>query len=140
MRTKFILISFVFFNIIFLSNAKAATIGNMNAQPSNISTQQQQTPQNATDCASVGGKWGKAGIFPKEFCNLPTKDANKICNDASECEGTCLAMSLTREQVEQTWRQKIPIRTSGKCTAWKLVFGCMPVVRNGKVQGLFCQD
>jgi hypothetical protein len=96
-------------------------------------------PKNKTDCEKLHGKWGRAGIFPQEFCNMPTKDANKVCNDTSECEGDCLA-NLTKDQIERTWRGKETIYTSGKCSAWRMVFGCKPIVRNGTVKGLFCQD
>ena len=96
-------------------------------------------PKNKAACEELGGRWGRVGIYPQEFCNLPTKDANKICNDASECEGTCIA-ELSKDQIEKTWRGGATIYASGKCTAWKLTVGCKPVVRKGKVKGLLCQD
>lgn len=117
----------IFFVLMFGANVYAAK------------QEQMQNPQNQADCERLGGKWGKIGIFPKKICNLPTKDANKVCNDFSECEGTCMA-ELSKDQIEKTWRSRVTINASGKCTPWRLTVGCYPRVHDGKVKGLFCQD
>lgn len=45
-------------------------------------------------CVRDGGRWGAstAGGFT---CFRPTRDANRSCQSASDCEGLCLARSRT---------------------------------------------
>ncbi len=83
-------------------------------------------PTTESECLSVGGKWGKFGLADFERCNLPTKDADKFCTDGGDCEaGLCISES--------------PGGITGKCPAWKLNFGCMSIVENGKSIGI-CID
>jgi hypothetical protein len=97
------------------------------------------TPKDQASCQALGGRWGAIGIFPAKVCNLPTKDAGKVCSDSSECDGDCIA-ELSKAQLEQAMRFRATFHTNGKCTAWKMVLGCKPVVRNGTVKGLLCRD
>lgn len=96
-------------------------------------------PTNKTDCEAAGGKWGGVGIFPAKVCNLPTKDAGKICSDGSECEGDCIA-ELSKSQLDQVMYSHATFYTKGKCTARRIVVSCHPVVRRGMVKGLLCRD
>ncbi|MEM4245451.1 MAG: DUF333 domain-containing protein [Candidatus Nanoarchaeia archaeon] len=76
-------------------------------------------PTTEGECTSLGGKWGRFGLADYERCNLPTKDADKFCTDGGDCEaGLCVSES--------------PGGITGKCPAWKLNFGCMSIVENGK--------
>jgi hypothetical protein len=96
-------------------------------------------PQDQATCLAQGGKWGRIGLSPKEQCNLPAPDAGKVCNDSSECTGLCLA-DLSAEEKERVTRQRIPIQTSGKCSNWVIVVGCVPIVENGQVKNIVCID
>lgn len=96
-------------------------------------------PQDQATCLAQGGKWGRIGLSPKEQCNLPAPDAGQVCNDSSECTGLCLA-DLSAEEKERLTRQRTPIPTSGKCSNWVIVVGCIAVVENGQVKGIVCRD
>lgn len=96
-------------------------------------------PQDQATCLAQGGKWGRIGLAPKEQCNLPAPDAGQVCNDSSECTGLCLA-DLSAEEKERLTRQRTPIPTSGKCSNWVIVVGCIAVVENGQVRGIVCRD
>lgn len=89
-------------------------------------------------CREKGGEWGQFGLMVEPQCNLPTSDAGKICFDASECEGDCIA-TLTPEQNHQL-ETGGSISTQGKCSATQLNFGCHPFVRSGQVHGILCVD
>ncbi len=90
-------------------------------------------------CEKLGGKWGRFGADapPAGECNLPTKDAGKVCSGSSECEGDCIA-----ELSQSDWNKATNgiVYTKGKCTAWKITVGCQAFVENGKVQGILCKD
>jgi len=97
------------------------------------------TPEmNQALCESMGGRWGQIGLSPKEECNLPTKDADKLCSDSSQCESMCIA-ELSEEEMNRVFREGAVIKTDGKCAAWKIVVGCIPIVKNGIVQ-IICID
>jgi putative hemolysin len=98
-------------------------------------------PDNKNGCIAAGGKWGPVGISRHELCNLPTGDGGKICIDSSECNGTCIAdESLTSDQMDQLRDGGSSVRTTGKCTAWRITVGCQAVVNNGETRGLLCVD
>lgn len=46
-------------------------------------------------CTARGGRFGKGGLSGGFFCFETPKDANKHCTKASDCEGECLARSLS---------------------------------------------
>lgn len=95
-------------------------------------------PQDQATCLAQGGKWGRIGLAPQEQCNLPAPDAGHVCNDSSECTGLCLA-DLSAEEKERL-RQRTPIPTSGQCSRWVIVVGCVAVVENGQVKAIVCRD
>ena len=48
-----------------------------------------------TACERDGGRWGVAGNGVTFACYRDTRDANKQCRVAGDCEGHCLARSRT---------------------------------------------
>ena len=83
-------------------------------------------PETKEACLAQGGKWGRLGISEFEKCNLKTSDAGKICNDSSQCEGSCLGNSTYSK--------------SGKCSDWRITVGCYYFIYDGKVDGMLCAD
>lgn len=75
-------------------------------------------PINKAQCESEGGKWDKVGLGQVERCNLPTKDSTKSCTDGSQCQaGVCIQEDNS---------------SSGQCPAWRINFGCMKIMEDGK--------
>ena len=95
-------------------------------------------PHTQDACEKAGGKWGRAGLFPRPTCKIATRDGGRICGDADECEGLCLA-PLTPGQ-RDLLRKHVKLSILGKCTATMPVFGCMAIVNEGFVSGLLCKD
>jgi hypothetical protein len=96
-------------------------------------------PTNKTSCEAQGGNWGPIGLSPQEVCVLPTTDAGKSCSDSSECQAACVA-ELTEGQRAALLLNHTPVRTTGRCTAWKTSVGCNAYVENGVVNGIMCVD
>ena len=94
--------------------------------------------QDQASCEALGGKWGPIGLSPREECNLPTSDAGKRCLDSASCEGTCLA-ALTQDELDAVMRENKVILAAGKCSAWRIVVGCIGTVENGVVRAI-CLD
>jgi len=95
-------------------------------------------PQDRASCERAGGRWGVVGLAPRESCNLPTSDGGKACNDAGDCEGTCVA-KLTQSQMDAV-KKGTAFKASGKCTGWRINVGCQAIVHGGNVKGLICVD
>ena len=75
-------------------------------------------------CEQNGGDWGKAGLFPKEFCRIPMTDFNKTCIAGFQCmAGNCLTQFSFN-------KNSFPL-TSGKCPKYVTVFGCIQSVHFG---------
>jgi hypothetical protein len=74
------------------------------------------------ECEAEGGEWGTFGRLGLK-CNLPTIDAGIPCKDNSDCETLCLVdeKDIGTNDIE-----------SGRCSDWKLNFGCMHVMELGK--------
>jgi hypothetical protein len=87
-----------------------------------VTTLKFSVPKTEDECLQKGGVWKKPGPRPTEECNLPTKDAGKICSGSNECEGVCLA-DLTSDQISRGMRGKL-FQTKGKCSSYIKVFGC----------------
>lgn len=77
-------------------------------------------PDSQNECIMVGGAWESlAEIYPawqvrasdRHICNLPAKDAGKVCNSLTDCSGVCLAPEGSR----------VGQRTSGRCSSRMLV-------------------
>jgi hypothetical protein len=95
-------------------------------------------PQDQASCEAQGGRWGRIGRSPREQCNLPASDAGKQCLSSSECEGLCLA-DISSDQLDAVMRGKNVVHTSGKCSAWRIVVGCVPMVEDGVIRPI-CID
>ncbi len=95
-------------------------------------------PNTKASCEATGGTWAAFGISPIEKCVLPASDAGKECSDSSECEGSCVA-ELSKEDNDKVLRGQA-VSATGKCTSSKSVFGCFPIVTQGKVDGILCID
>jgi len=70
---------------------------------------------------------------------MPTHDAGRICGDDDECEGMCLA-DLTQAERDKLRTKRVTLSKLGHCTPYVTVFGCMAIVRKGRVTGLMCRD
>ena len=106
--------------------------------PSRQCGSQLEIPETQLACEQAGGKWGRAGIFPKPICKVPTHDAGRPCADAGECEGECLATLTAAQRDLVMKRQRLQIL--GKCTAYAPIFGCMAIVEKSFVTGIMCRD
>jgi hypothetical protein len=82
-------------------------------------------------CASQGGRWDIHGLNDTPFCDLPTSDARKPCNDSSECESVCA--------VDE--RRPAPAGFTGRCYSWSVLVGtCLNYVSEGRPLGTLCAD
>jgi hypothetical protein len=97
-----------------------------------------EIPRTQRACENAGGRWGRAGLFPKPICTMPTHDGGRPCADVGECEGLCLAALTPSQRDLLMQREKLEIL--GKCTPSSPVFGCMALVKEGFVSGLLCKD
>jgi len=84
------------------------------------------------DCEKNKGDWGRAGIYPHEFCRIPLSDFGKPCIAGFMCQaGTCIAPYTFREN---------PIMTSGLCPKYTTIFGCTQEVHFGFTHKPVCRD
>lgn len=84
------------------------------------------------ECLRVGGDWGRAGLFPKEFCRIPMKDFGNRCFAGVQCEaGSCLS--------EFRFRGGFPFGL-GLCPKYTQVFGCTEEVHFGLKTSAICRD
>lgn len=90
-------------------------------------TQQLGDTTTKEECVQKGGVWSRWGLSPKEYCQIPSKDAGKPCTDGSQCSyNLCLSREETRP---------------GVCAKFSGEFGCYYTWRNGKKdQGFLCVD
>lgn len=95
-------------------------------------------PDNEAACRTAGGHWGLAGLSRNPICRMPTRDGGQMCTDGAECDGLCLAKPS--EAQLRLIRLGIPVATAGTCTPTVQVFGCVAIVRQGKVSNLMCRD
>jgi hypothetical protein len=96
-------------------------------------------PTERAACDAAGGTWGKFGMLPAERCNLPTRDGGRACRRQADCEGACIA-DVTDAERDALGRGGPPIEREGKCAEWRLVFGCLPLVEDGRVETVVCID
>jgi len=84
------------------------------------------------ECEKNKGDWGRAGIFPNEFCRIPMKDGGKKCIAGFQCSaGTCYS---------QYRFQNNPIITVGVCPKYVQTFGCIQEVHFGFTSKAICRD
>jgi hypothetical protein len=103
-----------------------------------VATATPATLQDQASCEAQGGRWGRIGLSPREECNLPTADAGRECLSSSDCEGLCLA-ELSQDELSAAIREHKVIETAGKCSAWRIVVGCVPMVEDGLLRPI-CID
>jgi hypothetical protein len=104
---------------------------------SDVTTLKFTVPKDRENCEQAGGIWKKMGPRPIEECNLPTKDAGKVCSGSNECEGVCLA-DLNKDEMGQGMKGKL-FKTQGECSDFIKVMGCRAYVYKGWAQ-LVCAD
>jgi hypothetical protein len=102
-----------------------------------VTTLKFSVPKDKENCEKVGGVWKKMGPRPFEECNIPTKDAGKVCSGSNQCEGVCLA-DLNSEDIGKGMRGKL-FKTQGKCSYYIKVMGCRAYVFAGWAQ-VVCAD
>lgn len=102
-----------------------------------VTTLKFTVPKDKESCLSAGGVWKRPGPRPVEECNLPTKDAGKICESSKVCEGVCLA-DLGDEDMKYGMKGGL-IKTQGKCSEFIKVMGCRAYVYQGWAQ-VVCAD
>lgn len=97
------------------------------------------TVYNKESCEREDGHWSIMGLSDKEGCILHTDDEGKVCSDSNQCQGMCLA-DLTQEEEDKLHQDKIAITKDGKCTGHTINYGCLDIVKKGKVEGMICMD
>jgi hypothetical protein len=95
-------------------------------------------PPDQASCETLGGRWGRIGLNPREQCNLPAADAGAECLSSSECEGLCLA-ELSPDELDAAMRADKIVQAAGVCSAWRIVVGCVPMVEDGVLRPI-CID
>ncbi len=137
MKGKKLLLLF-FFILIFFSVFKLVGAGSIDSllymlvHPGESGTKQAVVSTKA-ECVKLGGVWGRAGLFPKEFCRIPYKDGMKFCIAGFMCEsGMCVApmKNLRRPAIFAT----------GTCATYRSTFGCFHEVHFGLTDGGICRD
>lgn len=81
-------------------------------------------PADKESCEARSGAWRPIGLSPEPRCNLPTSDSGKECSNSNECEGYCV--------IETPMENLTKIKTMGQCTEWRIVVGCMTLIKNGR--------
>ena len=104
---------------------------------SDVTTLKFTVPKDKVSCEKIGGVWKRPGPRPTEECNIPTKDAGKVCFESNQCEGVCLA-DLSSEDISKGMKGKL-FKTQGKCSDYIKVFGCRAYVYAGWAQ-VVCAD
>lgn len=88
-------------------------------------------PRDQVSCEELGGAWGRFGLMEIDQCNLPTNDANKVCNDTSECESVCFTVEPIAKGA----------KANGRCYSKTITLGtCLNLVHDGIAQGQVCED
>ncbi len=84
-----------------------------------------------TRCTSLGGRCGWASFDCPRACVARARDANRPCNDESQCESTCVAA----DQAAATGTI-----ANGRCYPWALASECLNRIQQGKATGVICVD
>ena len=79
-------------------------------------------------CGARGGRCGWAGFACPEACIAPARDRGQPCNDAAQCESTCVAPGSVAKGEAVT----------GRCYEWALALECLNRVRHGRAEGTVC--
>lgn len=91
-------------------------------------------PNNQSDCILAGGTWHQAGLLTV-ICSIPTKDADKICSDNSECDAGCIYINSLPKEMSNA-------NIQGVCKSFKTSSptGCWTYIEKGTVQPVTCFD
>ncbi|WP_242914157.1 hypothetical protein [Brevundimonas pishanensis] len=97
------------------------------------STPPPQVPQDdaASACAARGGTMKPVGRAQTVRCVLNFTDAGKVCTDASQCQGDCLAEASDTPASGQV---------QGRCAPTSDRFGCRTEIKNGVAEPTLCID
>ena len=89
------------------------------------------TEAEKADCTKQGGEMKRVGLMGDYACVIPTKDANKVCANDSDCEGAC-------------WITGHPAgpdpKARGFCQPTNMPFGCYGTLDKGVVSATLCVD
>ena len=83
-----------------------------------------------SECLLAKGAWGAVGESSKPRCIVPTGDAEKTCDDHSQCRGLCLA----------SWTAEVGAVARGQCAATYYQIGCHAWLYDGRVGRRVCLD
>jgi len=84
------------------------------------------------ECEKNNGDWGRAGIFPTEFCRIPLADRGALCIAGFQCSaGICLSQYRLRDN---------PVIAGGICPKYETTFGCVQEVHFGFTTRGICRD
>ncbi len=108
------------------------------AKPLRACGEKPSLPRGESACRAAGGRWARAGLFPKPICTVPTRDGGRTCGDGQECEGTCLLDTKGDRSKMFGTRPQGP--ATGVCTRARPVFGCMVEVTRGRIGRRICRD
>ena len=77
-------------------------------------------------CFLKRGNWGRWGLYPREYCQVPAPDAGKSCTDGSQCSlGSCISQNG---------------KNIGVCQKYPGQFGCIQYLNNGIPGNKICID
>ncbi len=99
------------------------------ATPAALEQPPADRPSTKEACDGCSGKWGRHGLADVESCICKTKDAGKVCKDAAECVGQCLADEDGFEVVQAGPPPKGYWK--GKCSEYDTTFGCNRIIGAG---------
>ncbi len=88
------------------------------------------------ECESCGGRWSKGLTFlvSYERCDMPYPDAEKACNDSSDCESKLCLYTGSNPVVDTV--------ASGQCASW-ISTSCVNhhyFIENGKIVERMCVE
>lgn len=76
-------------------------------------------PAEGLACQGLGNLWVRAGQTDLFACVRPTRDAGKACDRGTDCEGECLARSMT-------------------CAPYDPLFGCNEILQDNGARVTLC--
>lgn len=97
---------------------------NMSSPQINIPAGNSTTLDSKEKCLQDGGVWQNWGLFPDEYCQIPSADGGKICTDGSQCSlNSCITYSDS---------------SAGQCRTYQDTFGCYSELVDGKMSPELC--
>lgn len=86
----------------------------------------------AAACAARGGVMRAVGRAQSVQCVVRYADAGRVCTDAAQCQGECLAATGAEPDHAGV--------VHGVCSADSNRFGCRTVIRDGTARPTICVD